>query len=60
MCLLHHFAGAFTHQPEEIKSISAKAAGLIKRAFEEIDPIREDFLPHPMPFTRASDWPEDA
>ena len=40
MCLLHHFAGAFTHQPEEIKSISAKAAGLIKRAFEEIDPTR--------------------
>ena len=40
MCLLHHFAGAFTHQPEEIKSISARAAALIKRAFEEIDPAR--------------------
>src|SRR5207247_5837399 len=31
---------AFTHQPEEINGISAKAADSIKRAFAEIDPAR--------------------
>ncbi|HVS80878.1 MAG TPA: amidohydrolase family protein [Pyrinomonadaceae bacterium] len=41
MCLLHHIAGAFTHQPEELKSkISTKAGDLIKRAFDDIDPAR--------------------
>lgn len=41
MCLLHHIAGAFTHQPEELQSrISTKAADLIKRAFDDIDPTR--------------------
>src|SRR5437879_2227090 len=41
MCLIHHVAGAFTHQPEELKdNISAKAADLIKRAFDDIDPAR--------------------
>jgi predicted TIM-barrel fold metal-dependent hydrolase len=41
MCLLHHVAGAFTHQPEELKSgIGVKAGDLIKRAFDDIDPAR--------------------
>src|SRR5712692_1367771 len=41
MCLLHHIAGAFTHQPEELKNkISAKAGDLVKRAFVGIDPAR--------------------
>ena len=41
MCLIHHFAGAFTHQPEELSGhISMQAADLIKRAFDDIDPAR--------------------
>jgi len=41
MCLLHYIAGAFTHQPEELKSkISTKAGDLIKRAFDDVDPAR--------------------
>src|SRR3989441_9123227 len=40
MCLLHHIAGAFTHEPEEIKHINTKAGDLIKRAFDDIDPAR--------------------
>jgi uncharacterized protein len=41
MCLLHHIGGAFTRKPEELKDgVSAKAADLIKRAFEDIDPQR--------------------
>ncbi|MDX6384332.1 MAG: hypothetical protein QOK48_1905 [Blastocatellia bacterium] len=41
MCLLHHLAGAFTHQPEELRDkIGAKAGDLIKRSFEDIDPAR--------------------
>lgn len=41
MCLLHHIAGAFTHQPEELRSkISAEAGDLVKRAFDDIDPAR--------------------
>ena len=40
MCLLHHIAGAFTHEPEEIKQISTKTGDLIKRAFDDIDPAR--------------------
>lgn len=39
MCLLHHIAGAFTHQPEELRdTIGAKAGDLIKRSFDDIDP----------------------
>jgi predicted TIM-barrel fold metal-dependent hydrolase len=41
MCILHHIAGAFTHQPEELHNkISAKTGDLIKRAFDDIDPPR--------------------
>jgi predicted TIM-barrel fold metal-dependent hydrolase len=41
MCLLHYIAGAFTHQPEELKKkISVKAGDLVKRAFVGIDPAR--------------------
>lgn len=40
MCLLHHIAGAFKHQPEEIRQISTKAGDLIKRSFDDIDPAR--------------------
>lgn len=39
MCLLHHIGGAFTRKPEELKDgVSLKAADLIKRAFDDIDP----------------------
>ena len=41
MCLLHYIGGAFTHEPEDLRSgISSKAADLVKRAFEDIDPQR--------------------
>ena len=41
MCLLHYISGAFTHQPEELKSrIGTKAGDLIKRSFDDIDPAR--------------------
>jgi predicted TIM-barrel fold metal-dependent hydrolase len=41
MCLIHHFAGAFKHQPEELHDrISGQAADLIKIAFDDIDPGR--------------------
>jgi predicted TIM-barrel fold metal-dependent hydrolase len=41
MCLLHHIAGAFTHQPEELRTkISSAAGDLIKRAFDQIDAAR--------------------
>jgi predicted TIM-barrel fold metal-dependent hydrolase len=41
MCLIHHVAGAFTHQPEELKgAVSTKAADLIKRSFDDIGPAR--------------------
>jgi predicted TIM-barrel fold metal-dependent hydrolase len=41
MCLIHHIGGAFTRQPEELKSrISRTAADMIKRAFDDIDPAR--------------------
>ena len=41
MCLLHRIAGAFNHQPEELKRvISTQAADLIKRAFDDVDPAR--------------------
>jgi uncharacterized protein len=39
MCLLHYIGGAFTRKPEELKDgMSSKAADLIKRAFDDIDP----------------------
>lgn len=39
MCLLHHIGGAFTRQPEDLKDgISLKAADLIKRGFDDVDP----------------------
>lgn len=41
MCLLHHIGGAFTRKPEALKDgVSSKAADLIKRAFDDIDPQR--------------------
>lgn len=41
MCLLHYIGGAFTHQPEDLTSgVSTKAADLVKRAFDDIDPQR--------------------
>ena len=41
MCLLHFIAGAFKHQPEEMKTkIATKAGDLIKRSFDQIDPAR--------------------
>ena len=41
MCLLHYLGGAFTRKPEELReSASPKAADLIKRAFDDIDPQR--------------------
>lgn len=40
MCLIHRVGGAFTHKPEELKNISAKAGDLIKRSFDDIDPSR--------------------
>lgn len=41
MCLLHAVGGAFTHRPEELRErLSAKAAELVKRAFDGVDPAR--------------------
>jgi predicted TIM-barrel fold metal-dependent hydrolase len=41
MCLLHQVGGAFTHRPEELKErLSAKAADLVKRSFDDVDPAR--------------------
>jgi predicted TIM-barrel fold metal-dependent hydrolase len=41
MCLLHHLAGAFSHQPEELADkISDPAGDLIKRSFDDIDPAQ--------------------
>jgi predicted TIM-barrel fold metal-dependent hydrolase len=41
MCLIHQIGGAFTHKPEELPNrLSEKAADLIKRAFEPLDPVR--------------------
>ncbi len=41
MCLVHFIGGAFKHQPEELQNrLSANAADLIKRAFDDIDPAR--------------------
>lgn len=39
MCLIHHIGGAFTRKPQELATrLSRKAADLIKRAFEDVDP----------------------
>jgi predicted TIM-barrel fold metal-dependent hydrolase len=48
MCLLYYIAGAFKHQPEELKDgLSTKSADLIKRAFDDIDPSRlRDYHTH--------------
>jgi predicted TIM-barrel fold metal-dependent hydrolase len=41
MCLTHYIGGAFNHRPEQLKEgLGPKAADLIKRAFEDIDPER--------------------
>ncbi|MGH9972230.1 MAG: amidohydrolase family protein [Pyrinomonadaceae bacterium] len=41
MCLIHHIGGAFRRKPEELKdSLSYKAADLLKRAYDDIDPGR--------------------
>src|SRR5215213_3301561 len=41
MCLVHYIGGAFTRTPQELSGkISQKAADLIKRAFDDIDPQR--------------------
>jgi predicted TIM-barrel fold metal-dependent hydrolase len=39
MCLIHHIGGAFRHKPEELQDrLSGKAADLVKRAYDDIDP----------------------
>jgi len=41
MCILHKFGGAFTRKPFELKDqLSGKAADLLKRAWDDIDPSR--------------------
>ncbi len=41
MCLIHYVGGAFRRTPEELKdSLSDKAADLVKRAYDDIDPRR--------------------
>ena len=41
MCLIHSIGGAFTKQPEDLNSsLSVKAADLIQRAFDDIDPSK--------------------
>jgi uncharacterized protein len=41
MCLIHRLGGAFRHQPQELKDrLGTKAADLVKRAYEDIDPSR--------------------
>jgi predicted TIM-barrel fold metal-dependent hydrolase len=41
MCLLHHVGGASSRRPEELhERLSAPAADLVKRAFEDVDPQR--------------------
>src|ERR1043166_10334512 len=41
MCLIHQIGGAFTHKPEDLPiKLSPKAADLIKRAFEPLDPAK--------------------
>ena len=41
MCLLHLIVGAFTHQPEELRTkLSARASDLVKRAYDDVDPDR--------------------
>jgi predicted TIM-barrel fold metal-dependent hydrolase len=41
MCLIHQIGGAFRRKPDELStSLSQKAADLIERAFDDIDPQR--------------------
>ena len=41
MCLVHFIGGAFSHEPHELKDgLGSKAADLVKRAFEDVDPTR--------------------
>ena len=41
MCLIHQIGGAFTRKPGELSTkLSQKAADLIKRAFDDVDPQR--------------------
>lgn len=41
MCLIHQIGGAFKHKPEELSTrLSTKAADLISRAFDNVDPTR--------------------
>src|SRR5688500_20207889 len=41
MCLIHTIGGAFRRQPDELSTkLSRKAADLIKRAFDDVDPQR--------------------
>jgi uncharacterized protein len=41
MCLIDRIGGAFRRQPEELKDrLSKKAADLVKRAYDDIDPHR--------------------
>src|ERR1700694_4096147 len=57
MCLLHYIAGAFTQPPEELKyRIGAKAADLIKRSFDDIDPARlVDYHTHVVGIGKGTD-----
>ena len=41
MCLIHAIGGAFKQQPEDLElKLSARAADLVKRAFDDVDPER--------------------
>ena len=41
MCLTHYIGGAFKYKPQELSDrISQRAADLIKRAFDDVDPKR--------------------
>jgi predicted TIM-barrel fold metal-dependent hydrolase len=41
MCLAHYIGGAFSHGPQElVAKISQRASDLIKRAFEDVEPVR--------------------
>src|SRR5687767_4643010 len=41
MCLIHQIGGAFKRKPDELSTkLSSKAADLIKRSFDDVDPQR--------------------
>src|SRR5688500_4002119 len=41
MCLMHQIGGAFKRKPDELSTkLSSKAADLIKRSFDDVDPQR--------------------